>query len=105
MVNVEVFVTDRSGLPIEGLSQEDFTLRVDGEIMPISNFYAETLGEARASVDPLRRQEDSTFHAVEEVPQDPAKRAHIVILIDHTRPSTLQPKTHLQRNSRGGDQA
>lgn len=85
VVNVEVFVTDRSGLPIEGLSQEDFTLTVDGKEMPVSNFYAETLEQARASVEPLRRQTDPTFHTVEEVPQDPTKRAHIVILVDHTR--------------------
>ncbi len=85
VVNVEVFVTDRSGLPIEGLSQEDFTLSVDGKEMPISNFYAETLQQARSSVEPLQRRTDPTFHAVEEVPQDPTKRPHIVILVDHTR--------------------
>ncbi len=42
VVNVEVFVTDRDGRPIVGLTRDDFVLLEDGEPVPITNFYAAT---------------------------------------------------------------
>ena len=41
IVNVEVFVTNKRGQAIVGLSEDDFELTVDGREVPISNFYAE----------------------------------------------------------------
>lgn len=38
LVNVEVRVTDRKGLPVSDLGEEDFELLVDGETVEISNF-------------------------------------------------------------------
>lgn len=38
VVNVEVFVRDRKGRPLEGLTVEDFRLTQDGVEMPISHF-------------------------------------------------------------------
>ena len=46
VVNVEVFVTDKQGKPVTGISRDEFELRVDGEPMEISNFYARE-GRAR----------------------------------------------------------
>jgi VWFA-related protein len=40
VVNVQVFVTDASGRPVNGLAKGDFELRVDGRPVPITNFYA-----------------------------------------------------------------
>jgi len=40
VVNVEVYVTDRDGKPVEGLQREDFALREDGKPVTLSNFYA-----------------------------------------------------------------
>ena len=51
VINVEVFVTDRSGVPVAGLGPETFELKVDGKPMPISNFYAEVGGLPRQSVE------------------------------------------------------
>ncbi len=38
LVNVEVWVTDRQGNPISGLSIDDFEVREDGKLVEISNF-------------------------------------------------------------------
>lgn len=88
VINVEVFVTDRSGQAITGLSQEDFELLVNGDPMPISNFYSEAGGQARETVqavETLDRPDDSSFRTLEEIETDPARRAHVVVFIDHTR--------------------
>src|SRR4051794_9120573 len=41
VVNVEVFVADRSGRPVTGLTRDDFELSEDGRPVPITNFYAQ----------------------------------------------------------------
>jgi VWFA-related protein len=43
VVNLEVVVTDRDGLPVAGLAPSDFLLRVDGEETPIG-FFTEVRG-------------------------------------------------------------
>lgn len=40
VVNVDVYVTDREGNPVTGLTREDFSLEVDGQPIELSNFYA-----------------------------------------------------------------
>lgn len=40
LVNVEVWVTDRQGNPVTGLTKEDFELREDGERVDITHFAA-----------------------------------------------------------------
>ncbi len=40
VVNLEVFVADRSGRPVTGLAQGDFEVRVDGKPVPLTNFSA-----------------------------------------------------------------
>lgn len=88
VVNVDVYVTDRKGNRISGLSQEDFELEVDGEPMPISNFYAEAGGQVRERVQAIERRSDTEFTPIEEVQVAAQRRAHVVIMVDHTR---LQP--------------
>ncbi len=83
VVNVEVTVTDRSGVPIAGLSADDFELRVDGDPVAITNFYAESGGQAREAVSAVRG-EDSTFRTVEEVATEP-RGSHVVVLVDNNR--------------------
>jgi VWFA-related protein len=85
VINVEVFVSDRSGQTVSGLSQDDFELRVDGTPVPISNFYAEAKGDQWSAPRRTSPVGDSTFRTVEEVQADPVHRAHVVILVDHTR--------------------
>lgn len=45
VVNVEVYVTDKQGAPVSGLTREDFELFVDGDPVELSNFYAIQAGE------------------------------------------------------------
>ena len=40
VAEIEVFVTDRQGRPVHGLTAADFRLYQDGERVEISNFYA-----------------------------------------------------------------
>src|SRR5690349_14078833 len=40
VVNVEVFVTDRGGQRVKGLTQSDFEVLEDGQPVEITNFYA-----------------------------------------------------------------
>ncbi len=49
VVNLEVVVTDRDGLPITGLAVADFRLRIDGEETPIRFFTEVRGGDAVAS--------------------------------------------------------
>lgn len=43
VVNVEVVVTDKKGTRVDGLSAADFTLEVDGQVVPI-DYFAEVVG-------------------------------------------------------------
>src|SRR4051812_30743026 len=55
VVNVEVYVADRDGKRVPGLSREDFELFEDGKPVKISNFYASdaaTAATAAASPTP-----------------------------------------------------
>lgn len=83
VINVEVTVTDKQGVPVAGLGVDDFELRVDGEPTPITNFYAEAGGRARQFAT-VANVEDSTFRTVEEVAAEP-RGANVVILVDHSR--------------------
>lgn len=89
VVNVDVFVTDRSGEHIPGLTVDDFELLVDGDPMPISNFYHEFQGETRdltTAVEPSTSSSDtSDFTPLEAVQETAERKNYVVILIDHTR--------------------
>ncbi len=43
VVNVEVVVTDKKGARVNGLMREDFTLEVDGQVVPV-DYFAEVIG-------------------------------------------------------------
>jgi VWFA-related protein len=94
VINVDVIVTDRSGKAVAGLGREDFELRVDGEPVPISNFYSEE-GEREAVTGrpalPAPRR-DPSFRSLEEIRAGSPRRSHVVILIDHTRLSASNRK-------------
>ncbi|MEZ5313122.1 MAG: hypothetical protein R2862_05410 [Thermoanaerobaculia bacterium] len=62
VINLEVVVTDKQGLPVTGLGPGDFKLQVDGKQVPIQ--YFTEVREATRSKDP---SEDRTFR----VPSSP----------------------------------
>lgn len=54
IVNVDVQVTDKSGNHVSGLTADDFEIREDGKVQPITNFaeYVEKSSAAGASIEP-----------------------------------------------------
>lgn len=90
IVNVDVFVTDKSGVPITGLTVDDFELYEDGRPIAITNFYAveggkrlDLAGEEPAATeekpaDPLALPDRSREA---DVPDD--QRLHLVVYIDN----------------------
>ena len=87
VVNVEVFVTDRRGNRIEGLTVDDFELRVDNRPTPISNFYAVEGGvpvlAPSESVDPIDLPADqgTSLQPLATVPED--QRLHLIVYFDN----------------------
>jgi VWFA-related protein len=57
VVNIEVYVTDRSGNRVAGLRDKDFQLLVDGKKVPISNFAAYEGSSVPAALKPAAPQE------------------------------------------------
>ena len=75
VVNVEVFVTDRSGRMIPDLTRDDFQVLEDGEPVAISNFYVVRNGEVDVPAEAEELEE-------ELVPIQP-KQLHLVVYVDN----------------------
>src|SRR4051812_47118119 len=67
VVNLDVFVSNRQGKPIEGLKAEDFEVTEDGKPVKISNFYTE-----KRTAEPAEK--------TAERPQD--QRLRLVVFMD-----------------------
>lgn len=81
--NLEVFVTDKEGRPVTGLTAEDFELFVDGEPVPILNFY----GGSRTPITgheivEKSVSEPSLSSSTSGTPED--QRLYVVVFIDNT---------------------
>jgi VWFA-related protein len=74
VVNVEVWVTDRDGNPVIGLERDDFELRVDGAVTPLSNFSA----PKAVPLEVLDTPEPQITVA------DPEAPSFLVLFIDHS---------------------
>lgn len=92
LVNVEVWVTNRKGEPVTGLTAADFKVLEDGEPVEISYFTAPQLGPAPAAsqaiapVEPaVLESSGSTLKEIREV-RDPG---HLVIYFDETNLSLV----------------
>ena len=97
VINIDVYVTDDKGRPVQGLTADDFELRIDKREAPISNFYAVTsqIDQVRAGVELTEEErrllgENPEAEAPEEVEDDrdkepppPDQRLHVVIYIDN----------------------
>ncbi|MEM1183176.1 MAG: VWA domain-containing protein [Acidobacteriota bacterium] len=88
VVNVEVFVTDRKGEPISGLTKDDFEITHDGAPVEISNFYAASAAVAADEASAVQRLDDpADDSAVELAPLD--QSLNLVIFLDNRN---LEPK-------------
>ncbi len=83
VVNIDVFVTDKKGNPVTGLTADDFTLLEDGRPIKISNFYAVADGEPAApvaGVDAAAESRDPSLR-LSRIPED--QRLHVVVYVDN----------------------
>ena len=91
VVNVDVFVTDKKGNPITGLTAEDFELTENKSPVAISNFY-EFRGGSEMKEDeeeiptPQQRARDRLFTSHpglqdSTIPED--QRLNLVVYVDH----------------------
>jgi len=85
VVNVEVFVTDKSGRRVAGLSPDDFEIFEDERPVEISNFYAvahddQMLQDLARDRDVLRSRRTSQ-PGRREVPED--QQLNLLVYVDH----------------------
>ena len=92
VINVEVFVTDKSGRRVTGLTPDDFEIYEDGRPVEISNFYA-VAAEDRLMQDLARDREmirngRPLRIGRPELPED--QQLNLMVYIDHynLRPNT-----------------
>ncbi len=73
VVNVDVYVTDKKGSAVTGLTKDDFELSENGRPVQITNFYSVTNGKATAtSTEPLAPAVPAPGTAGAPVPAAPA---------------------------------
>ena len=72
VVNVDVYVTDRSGNRVRGLKKEDFELFEDRKQVAITNFYA--IDSGAEVVPPPAPGEPPSLPRQPETPADPGRR-------------------------------
>ncbi len=80
VVNVEVVVTDREGLPVTGLSPSDFRLRVNKEEVPI-RYFSEIRGGT--VLDPNGVRDDSLAGLPTLVPGQPVGTSYLLFLDEY----------------------
>ena len=88
VINVPVYVTDKKGNPIRGLTKDDFILTEDKRPVTITNFYEISDGsrmgedgEIAPAPDPLRATEPELIKRRPKVPDD--ELLHVVVYVDH----------------------
>ncbi len=89
LVNLEVFVTDKQGNPITGLTKDDFEILEDGRPVTITNFYTVEDGVPSAAAEPVEvaqaalELEDGLPGQLQkiEIPED--QRLYLIVYIDN----------------------
>lgn len=81
VVNLEVVVTDRDGLPVTGLAAEDFRLLVDGEEVPV-RYFTEVRG-GQAIEGGGAPSEGAVAGVPDLVPGSPVGTSYLVFIDDY----------------------
>lgn len=86
LINIDVWVTDREGRPVEGLTREDFEVLRDRQPVEITNFYAVAGGEPVAEPEARTPRSPEVVSPV-TVPERPAvadeHRLWVIVYIDN----------------------
>lgn len=86
VINVEVFVTDKSGVPVTGLQKEDFTLFVDGQEIAVPYFYVSSDRRHGTTPDVVASDPAGSsppdLSLIPAVPPD--QRLHLAVVVDNT---------------------
>jgi len=110
LVNVDVFVTDRQGRRVTGLTKDDFELVENGRVQPITNFseFASDLSDERMTVNGAPDAAPAAKNAAAAAPE----RRTIVVFVErfmlpkfHTAPVFEALRSALHRAVRPGDAA
>jgi VWFA-related protein len=84
VVNIDVYVTDKKGNRINGLTQDDFEIYEDKRPMAITNFYAVQEGRAVATTDaPAVTEGASPTQALDKVAIPEDQKLRLVVYIDN----------------------
>jgi len=85
IVNVDVYVTDKKGNRITGLTKDDFELYEDGKPVVITNFYAVEEGTVKEGGIPLEPLDElappENFGSVAAAPED--QRLSLIVYVDN----------------------
>ena len=120
IVNIDVWVTDKKGNPVDGLDRDDFVVFRDGQPVEVTNFYAVFDGRPVASKVPKIAgpdAEDTLGDSLRRLPSSPLEvapehRLWLIVYIDNynidpTERKRILPalRQFLARTLRRGDQA
>ena len=96
IVNIDVFVTDKKGQPVTGLSRDDFAVFSDGRPVEITNFYVVEGGRERVDDDggaatEVPEREPSLSLSPELSPElAPEHRLWMIVYIDNYNINSIE---------------
>lgn len=91
IVNVDVFVRDKEGKPVVGLTPADFEIFEDGKPMEITNFYATS--RPVPSLSPVALPEPTSVPSATPAPVPERERLSLIFFIDYANISPGQRKS------------
>ncbi len=92
VVNVEVYVTDKSGEPVTGLGRDDFLVTEDGRPVEVVNFHHVSKGrvapeagalESATAETPAAERDLLDVPRLGEAPMPESQRLHLVVYVDN----------------------